>query len=177
MYAVARLVGASMLLVPVTACAQTGPRVRPSQRASVTQSIGATDIQIAYRRPVARGRTLFPDLVPYGKIWTPSADSAVVFVTSTAITVNGSRLAAGSYAVWAIPDSTRWTVIFSRNAHVFHLRYPEGEDALRVQAVVQNGPHMEALLFYFPVVEGAKAELRMHWGSVMIPLSIEGVVP
>src|SRR4051812_12541823 len=96
----------ALLFMPVVACAQS-PRIRPSQLASVTQSIGATEIRITYRRPVARGRTLFPDLVHYGEVWSPSADSAAVFETSTPITVNGQKLASGTYSIWAIPDSAQ----------------------------------------------------------------------
>ena len=56
-------------------------------------------------RPVARGRELFGALVPWGRIWTPSADSAARITLSTPIEVNGSRLAAGTYSIWTIPDS------------------------------------------------------------------------
>ena len=49
---------------------------RKSQLGVVTQWIAGTKVEITYRRPVARGRALFGSLVPYGKVWTPSADTA-----------------------------------------------------------------------------------------------------
>src|ERR1035438_2296430 len=52
--------------------------IRPSQTASVMQWVGTARIDIAYHRPVARGRELFGKLVPFGKVWSPSADTAAV---------------------------------------------------------------------------------------------------
>ena len=150
--------------------AQSG---RKSQQATVTQAIGPSEIEIRYRRPVARGRTLFGALVPWSKVWTPSADSAALFTTSTDLTVAGSRLPAGTYAVWMIPERTDWSVIFSSAQPAFHLKLPASSDeVLRVKAKARDGEHMETLGFYFPLVDGDSAVLNMHWGRTVVPLSI-----
>jgi hypothetical protein len=143
-----------------------------SQLAVVSQWVGGTRIDIMYRRPVARGRELFGALVPWGHIWTPSADSAARITLSTPIEVNGSRLAAGSYSIWAIPDSTTWTVVFNSVPAVFHLRYPGTDDVLRVHATPTRGDHVETLMFTFPVVDADSARLELRWGSTIVPLSI-----
>jgi Protein of unknown function (DUF2911) len=143
-----------------------------SQHGSVSQSIAATQITIEYNRPVARGRVLFGGVVPWGRPWCPGADTATRLSVSRPIQVNGATLPAGSYSIWAIPDTARWTVIFSRAAHVFHIPYPEGQDALRVTAVPRAAPHMETLAFYFPMVDSTRAELVLHWGETQVPLAI-----
>ena len=144
-----------------------------SQLASVMQSVAGVEIEIVYRRPVARGRDLFGALVPYGRIWTPSADSAALITVSDDVEVNGQRLAAGSYAIWAIPDAAEWTLIFSDLARVFHLRYPGAErDVLRVQARTETGEHVEALSFQVPLADADSAHLQMRWGTTVVPLSI-----
>jgi hypothetical protein len=82
-------------------------------------------------------------------------------------------LNAGKYSVWAIPRADEWTVIFSKAADVYHTPYPgEGQDALRFNVRPESGPHMETLTFYFPVVEGKDAILRLHWGEVIVPISV-----
>src|ERR1043165_6363696 len=96
------------------ACAQE--TTRRSQLGMTTQWIAGTKVELTYRRPVARGRQLFGALVPYGKIWTPSADSAARISTSGPITINGSPLPAGTYSIWATPDSAEWTIAFNSNA-------------------------------------------------------------
>lgn len=131
-----------------------------------------TRIEIVYNRPVARGRALFGALVPWGKVWHPGADTATTIAFSTAVQVNGKPLAAGTYSLWAIPEPELWTVIFSRAQPVWHIPYPEGQDVLRIRVPARQGSHMETLAFYFPVVEGERAVLHLHWGTTVVPLSI-----
>lgn len=148
-------------------------KVSKSQAAAVSQRIANTEITITYSRPVARGRELFGALVPYGQVWNPGADRATAMAVSRGITIEGRTLAAGKYSLWAIPQRDRWTIIFSRAADVFHTPYPgEAQDALRLEARVEAGAHMEALCFYFPTVEGKDAVLRIHWGAVVVPLAM-----
>ncbi|MBA3342247.1 MAG: DUF2911 domain-containing protein [Gemmatimonadaceae bacterium] len=162
----------SMLALAGSAGAQ--PEIRKSQLATVSQMVGSARIEIVYRRPVARGRELFGGIVPYGRPWSPSADSAALFTASRDLEVEGLRLAAGRYSVWAIPGRETWTVIFSSAQPVFHLPYPEGRDVLRVRAPARAGDHMETLAFYFPVVDADSAILNLHWGKTVVPLSVRG---
>jgi hypothetical protein len=150
---------------------QQGPK--PSQRGTVSQRINATIITIDYSRPVARGRELFGALVPYGRVWCPGADDATTIDVSTAVKLNGQELPKGVYSVWTEPNAAKWVVIFNRSAFAWHTRYPAGQDALRIDVTPRTGSHMETLAFYFPIVEGRKAELVLHWGTVVVPVEIE----
>jgi hypothetical protein len=168
------LVAPILLALSAVASAQSPPpNPRPSQHGTVSQQIADTKITIEYNRPVARGRELFGKLVPYGKIWNPGADQATSITLSTDIKINGQTLAAGSYSVWAEPNADKWTIIFSKAYPVFHIPYPAGRDALRVAATPRKGDHMETLAFYFPAVDGKHGELALHWGTVVVPLSID----
>jgi hypothetical protein len=145
---------------------------RPSQHGSVSQQVASTTITIEYNRPVARGRMLFGSLVPYGRVWCPGADSCTTIQLSTDVKINGQALARGTYSVWAEPQQDRWTMIFNTAQPVFHTRYPPDKDVLRIRATPRQGSYMETLAFYFPVVDGGHAELVLHWGTVVVPLSI-----
>ena len=148
-------------------------KVSKSQPAAVSQRIANTEATITYSRPVARGRDLFGALVPYGQVWNPGADRASAIALTRDVQINGQPLAAGRYSIWTIPNADRWTLIFSRAADVYHTPYPgPQQDALRLEVAPEQGPHMEALAFYFPTVEGKEAVLRLHWGTVMVPLAI-----
>lgn len=147
--------------------------VKPSQNGSVRQEVANTAIEITYDRPVARGRDLFGGIVPFGEIWNPGANDATAISFSRDVTVNGNPLPAGRYSLWAIPDPNRWTIVFNRQADVYHTPYPgEGDDALRLMASPRRGAHMETLAFYFAAVEKKDAELRLHWGETYVPLRI-----
>jgi len=148
-------------------------KVSKSQAAAVSQRIANTELTITYSRPVARGRELFGTLVPYDEVWNPGADQATAITVTRDIEVNDHALPAGKYSIWVIPRAEAWTMIFSTAADVYHTPYPgEARDALRFDVRPEPGPHMEVLAFYFPLVEGKEAVLRLHWGTVMVPLSI-----
>jgi hypothetical protein len=154
------------------ASAQQEPSIPRSQLGSVMQNVAGTEIEIVYRRPVARGRELFGALVPFGRVWTPSADSAARIRLSRDVEVNGQPLAAGSYAIWAIPGADEWTVIFSGVPQVFHLSYPSGRDVLRLPAIPTTGEHVETLTFAVPLADADSAEVQLRWGTTIVPLKI-----
>lgn len=147
--------------------------VRRSQRGTVSQTIATTTITVIYNRPSARGRTLFGGVVRFGRVWNPGADEATTLTVSKDVRIAGQPLAAGKYSLWVIPaERGPWTLIFSRAANVFHVPYPQGQDALRVSLEPERGAFMETLAFYFPVVEADSTVLRLHWGETVLPIPL-----
>jgi hypothetical protein len=153
--------------------AQEPAKPKPSQRGGVSQRIADTTITLDYSRPVARGRELFGALVPWGRVWCPGADDATTIDVTTDVTIDGQALPKGKYSIWTEPNQDKWAVMFNRQAAVWHTRYPAGQDALRIDVTPRIGGHMETLAFYFPIVEGRKGELVLHWGTVVVPMAIE----
>jgi hypothetical protein len=145
-----------------------------SQRGSVTQHVAHTTIAIVYGRPVARGRTLFGQLVPWDSVWHPGADTASRISFDHPVRLEGRVVKAGEYSVWLVPRATGpWTVILSSAAHTFHKPYPgAARDAYRFDVTTETGAHMESLAYYFPSVLRADAVLRIHWGETIVPLRI-----
>src|SRR6185436_18394571 len=116
---------------------------RPSQKASVMQRIGATDITITYSRPGVKGRKIWGDplpgqeatvkgeatldnqnvrpkdavIVPYGHVWRTGADDATMFVVSDDVLINGQKLPAGTYSLHTIPTKDEWTIVFNGTAN------------------------------------------------------------
>jgi hypothetical protein len=136
--------------------------------------VNGTEISIRYYRPVLRGRTPFPNIVSWGRTWTPGADSATRLETTGALDVEGHELPAGKYSVWVIPEEKEaWTVVFNRTADAFHLSHDEGQDALRVQARATTlAQSVETLQFTFPMVDADSAVLELQWGTYALPLRL-----
>ena len=86
-----------------------------SEKGTVSQTIDGTTITIEYSRPVARGRTPFPDVVHWGRVWTPGANWATTIDVDRPVLVNGDSLPKGKYSIWMIPAQGAWTVMFSRD--------------------------------------------------------------
>jgi hypothetical protein len=165
----------ALLPATLTVAGVSAQRIPASQHGSVTQRVGATDIAISYNRPVARGRRLFGELVRWGHIWHPGADSATTITFSRNVTIAGQDIAAGRYTLWTIPEEPPkpWTVILSRGVDVWHTQYPgETLDALRITVATEQGAHMEVLAYYFPFVAPDSAVLRLHWGTTIVPITI-----
>jgi hypothetical protein len=146
-----------------------------SQRSTVTQNVALTTITVSYGRPVARGRPLFGQLVPWDSVWNPGADSATRVAFDHDVQIEGHDLKAGEYTLWLIARENKpWTVIFHRAAHVFHRPYPgEAGEALRVDVATEAASHMEALAIEFPVVLRDEAVMRFHWGTTAVPVRIK----
>jgi hypothetical protein len=164
------------VLAAVAAQPAQSPAIKPSQHGSVTQLVAMTTITVDYNRPVARGRELFGALGPYDRVWCPGADDCTTLMVSTEVTIEGHALPAGTYSLWAKPGAARWTLILNRAHPIFHTRYQTvaDQDILTIDVTPRAGSHMETLAFYFPVVNAKHAELVLHWGTVVVPLSIDG---
>jgi hypothetical protein len=161
--------------VGATAAAQEPDRPPASQHGTVSQTVNRTVISAGYDRPVARGRVLFGDsgLVAYGALWTPGANRATWLEFSTNVEINGTTVSAGRYSLWTIPRNGTWTVILNRTWDTNHAIYPgDVDDVLRIEVPTSRGEHMEALAIYFPVVGPWETEMRIHWGSIVLPLTI-----
>lgn len=83
-----------------------------SLKAEVEQMVGLTDIDINYFRPAKKGRLVFGDLVPYGKMWRTGANQNTTVEIDTDIEINGNALPAGKYALYTLPKAESWDVIF-----------------------------------------------------------------
>jgi hypothetical protein len=163
-----------LVLAGAVGPARAVAQVRKSERASVSQTVDGTVVTIEYSRPVGRDRMLFGGVVKWGEPWTPGADWATTFDTNRDIELNGHAVSEGKYSVWMIPEEQgEWTVYLSDRDRVFHTQRQRPENAIvRFTVQPEEGPHMEALAWYFPSVSRDGATLRMHWGTLVIPLTI-----
>src|SRR5438105_8051448 len=147
------------------------PRV--SQRASVTQRIGLTDITITYHRPAVGGREIWGKTVPYGKVWRAGANENTTITFSDDVSVEGKALAAGTYGLHTIPDKDQWTIIFSKNSTSWgSFSYDEKEDALRVTTKPQAADFREALTYTFEEVKPDSAAATLRWEKLAVPFHI-----
>ena len=74
---------------------------------------GDLKITVVYNRPFKKGRVIFGELVPYGKVWRTGANEATSFETSKDLSFGDKTLKAGKYSLWTVPDEQSWTIIFN----------------------------------------------------------------
>ena len=88
----------------------------PSPSSKLEQTVGLSDVTVEYSRPGMRGRTIFGDLVPHGKVWRTGANENTKVTFSTDVTIDGKELKKGTYALYTKPGKTSWEVIFYSDA-------------------------------------------------------------
>lgn len=93
------------------AAAQTLKVPAPSPLQTVTQAFALGEIKIEYSRPSVKGRVIFGDLVPYGKIWRTGANASTKITLSDDLNIGGSDVKAGTYALYSIPNQNEWDVM------------------------------------------------------------------
>ncbi|WP_298479894.1 DUF2911 domain-containing protein [uncultured Maribacter sp.] len=87
----------------------------PSPFSKLEQKVGLTDVTVEYSRPSKKGREVFGNLVPFDKLWRTGANKNTIISFSDDVTVGGSTLKAGSYAVFTKPGNETWDVLFYSN--------------------------------------------------------------
>lgn len=170
---------------------------RPSQKASVMQTVGVTDITITYSRPAVKNRKIWGDapaattgtatlddararakdavIVPYGHVWRTGANEATTFTVTDEVMINGQKLAAGTYSLHTIPGKDEWTIIFNSDAGQWgSFAYDEKKDVLRVKAKSQMvADNQEWLNINFPMTTANSAQVLIRWEKVAVPFTVE----
>jgi hypothetical protein len=145
--------------------------------ATLKQRIGVTDLEMTYHRPGMRGRTIFGGLVPYGAVWRTGADSATRLTLSTAATLNGTAVPAGTYELFTIPGATEWTFILQaakERPQWGSYAYDAKNDTVRFTArPVALGAPVESLTFEVSDLRGNTATLALAWEKIRVPVTLE----
>src|SRR5258708_6226462 len=117
----------------------TTPAPRPNQR--VKRERGISPVKPTYSRPDVKGRKIFGDLVPYGKVWRTGANQATTLTFGDAVTIGGTKITAGKYGLLTIPGAGEWTLIIPRQLDVTNpAAYKPDQDVVRVTAQAQQLP-------------------------------------
>jgi len=174
---------------------------RPSQKASVMQRIGVTDVTITYSRPAVKGRKIWGDplpeqikdvkgeatlddqnirpkdaaIAPWGHVWRTGANEATTFVVTDDVLINGQKLAAGSYSLHTIPNKDEWTIVFNGTANQWgSFDYDPAKDTLRVKVKPQwVNTNEEYLSYSFDPVTDDSAQVNIRWEKVSVPFTVK----
>jgi hypothetical protein len=161
-------------------------KVRPSLKASVSQTIGTdTEITIVYSRPGVKGRKIWGELVPYGLApgnkysdgkpfpWRMGANENTTIDISKDVMIEGQKLPAGKYGMHAVPSEDDWIIIFSKINDIWgSYKYNEMNDALRITVKPVEAPFQEWLTFGFEDLAGSSATAYLHWENLKVPFKI-----
>ncbi|MBG6188736.1 DUF2911 domain-containing protein [Flavobacterium sp. CAN_S2] len=141
-----------------------------STKEVVTGKINGATITINYGSPSVKGREIWGKLVPFNQVWRAGANDATTFETDKEVTIEGSKLPAGKYSFFVIPNEKECVIIFNKEAKQWGAyKYKEKEDQLRVTVKQKVAKAKAEKLVY--VIE--KNTVSLNWDNWTIPFSVK----
>jgi len=169
------------LMMSTLIFAQADKTKRACPPETATGTINSSHITINYSSPAVKGRKIWGGLVPYDKVWRLGANEATTFETSKDITVEGKKLAAGKYTLYAIPGEKEWTFIFNSKTvdngkPVWGIKDEKGtttedpaNDVLRVMAKPEKSSTFNERM----KINVTKSGFVVEWENLKVPVSIK----
>ena len=149
----------------------------PSPSQTIKQDFGLSSVELSYSRPAMKGRKIFGDLVPFGKVWRTGANNATTLTFGEEVTIGGTKVTAGKYGLLTIPDKKSWTIIISKQTDVTSpSAYKQDQDVVRVEAKTMDMNNaVESFTIQFADVKPTSCELHIMWDktAVALPISVD----
>jgi len=147
----------------------------PSPSASLTQTVGLTDVKVEYSRPGMRGRSIFGNLVPYDKMWRTGANKNTIVSFSTDVTIGGAEVKAGDYAIFTKPSASSWEVYFYSDTNNWGTpqKWDDSKVAATVKVNTQNIPmDIESFTITVDDLTNNGANLGIMWEKTYVGIPI-----
>jgi Protein of unknown function (DUF2911) len=169
------LSAALMFAFTAAAFAQMGAS-RPSPPESATCDLGSgKTIKTDYSSPRMKGRKIYGDLVPFGQVWRTGANDATTFVPSVDVVVGGKNVPAGSYTLFTVPNSGKWSLILNKKTGEWGIPYKYESDELgRVDMAVSKLPSPVEDFKISYEKSGSGCTMHIDWETTRASVDIAG---
>jgi hypothetical protein len=151
-----------------------GPLGQLSPRDTTWGRIGDARMMVDYGRPSRRGRVVFGQVVPWGRVWRTGANEATQFTTDTPLVIGGREIPAGTYSLWTVPRPDGATLIVNRRTRQWGTHYERTLDLARIE--MAREPVADPLERFTIAIEPTEAGgvLRLGWDSTsyLVPISV-----
>ena len=145
-----------------------------SVRDTLRAAIGGATFTVDYGRPLARGRTLLGDVIPYDRVWRTGANAATHFTTSAPIALGGLQLPAGGYTLWTVPRANGVELIVNRQTGQWGTGYDRSRDLGRARMATDTLAQLvERFTISITGKDARSGTLAMEWGSFRWTAPIE----
>lgn len=149
---------------------------QPSPKSTISQVVGLTNIEIVYSRPSARGRDVFNNLVPFGKLWRTGANENTTISFSEDVVIDGKTLAKGKYALYTTPRADNWEIIFYNKTDNWGNPEPWDETKVALKTTVKS-EHIDRAVESFTIginnLDNNFAHLEISWEKTIVAVKFE----
>jgi hypothetical protein len=147
----------------------------PSPTQTIKQDFGIGSIELTYSRPSAKGRKVFGDVVPDGKLWRTGANAATKIFFSEPVEISGKKLDSGTYVLYTIPNVDSWEIILNKGVNNSGVDgYKESEDVVRFKTEpVKTKSLVETFTMQFADVKPETCVLQLNWENKLVNIPIK----
>ncbi len=161
-------------LINFGANAQAIKTPAPSTTQTIKQDFALSSIEIVYSRPNMKGRTVFGDLAPFGKLWRTGANAATRITFGEDVKVGGVAVKAGTYVLYSIPNKDEWEVILNKGINNWGVDgYKADEDVAKFKVKPMTLPmNVETFTMQIANVMPASADIQVMWEKTAIAIPV-----
>ena len=152
------------------------PRVSPASE--VEQMVGLTEIEIEYSRPSMRGREVFGNLVPFGKVWRTGADNSTKISFDTDVIISGKTIQSGTYSIFSIPNKESWEIIFYSDVELWGVPRDWSENKIVFSSMfdvkkLKKSNTVETFTISFNDLTNNDVNMSISWENTSVDIKIE----
>lgn len=152
------------------------PRVSPASE--VEQMVGLTEIEIEYSRPSMRGREVFGNLVPFGKVWRTGADNSTKISFDTDVIISGKTIQSGTYSIFSIPNKESWEIILYSDVELWGVPRDWSENKIVFSSMfdvkkLKKRNTVETFTISFNDVTNNDVNMSISWENTSVDIKIE----
>ena len=152
------------------------PRVSPASE--VEQMVGLTEIEIEYSRPSMRGREVFGNLVPFGKVWRTGADNSTKISFDTDVIISGKTIQSGTYSIFSIPNKESWEIIFYSDVELWGVPRDWSENKIVFSSMfdvkkLKKSNTVETFTISFNDLTNNDVNMCISWENTSVEIKIE----
>lgn len=162
------------VLVNFGANAQAIKTPAPSTTQTIKQDFALSSIEIVYSRPNMKGRVVFGDLAPLGKLWRTGANAATKVTFGEDVKVGGVAVKAGSYVLYTVPNKDEWEVILNKGLNNWGVDgYKAEEDVAKFKVKPMTLPmNVETFTMQIADVMPASANIQIMWEKTAVSFPV-----
>lgn len=155
---------------------QQEPRIpEASSTQTIIQDFGLGKITVTYSRPNVKGRKIFGGINPYGQVWRTGANAATIINFTENVMLEGHKVAAGTYALFSIPEKDKWTIILNKTVKQWGAYdYKQADDYLRFTVKPINVKEKrETFTIAFANSTTKSTDMYIIWDHTAVPISMQ----
>jgi hypothetical protein len=147
----------------------------PSPSQTVKQAFALSDVSVDYSRPSAKGRVIFGDLVPFGKLWRTGANGSTKLTFGEDVKVEGNAVKAGTYALYTIPGKDSWEIILYKDltmgGNVADYKKEDDVAHFTVKSKSLNDK-VESFTINFADVTSSTLNIELTWDKTSVSIAV-----